>query len=59
MWEKKVMQPFCKAAARRMVVLIGANEEERGWLLHYMAAAGNLYAYTPFSLKVLGITLDI
>lgn len=40
-------------------MLIGANEEERGWLLHYMAAAGNLYAYTPFSLKVLGITLDI
>lgn len=43
----------------RTVVLIGANEEERGWLLRYMAAAGNLYAYTPFSLKVLGITLDI
>lgn len=55
----KVTQPFCKAAAPGMAVLIGANEEERGWLLHYMAAAGNLYAYTPFSLKVLGITLDI
>lgn len=56
---QKVMQPFRKAAALRMVVLIGANEEERGWLLHYMAAAGKVDAYTPFSLKVLGITLDI
>lgn len=56
------MQPFCKAAALRVVVT-GAKEEEeeeaRGWLLHYMAAAGNLDAYTRFSLKVLGITLDI
>lgn len=39
--------------------LIGANEEERGWLLDYMAAAGNLYAYTLLSLKVLGITFKI
>lgn len=44
------------------MVVTGAKEEEeeeRGWLLHYMAAAGNLDAYTQISLKVLGITLDI
>lgn len=58
---QKVMQPFRKAAAlgAGWRSLIGANEEERGWLLHYMAAAGYADAYTPFSLKVLGITLDI
>lgn len=52
------MQPFCKAAALGTAALIGANEE-RGWLLLYMAAAGNSDAYARFSLKVLGITLDI
>lgn len=55
---QKVMQPFCKAAALGTAALIGANEE-RGWLLLYMAAAGNSDAYARFSLKVLGITLDI